>query len=94
MHQFGNGKGIYLSSFTHGDINNRTLMQLILKAAGEYIRQKYLTDNAFVECCYYPQSNKLVVINNSEIKQNAVVLTDNKNITVEIEPFGTLVYDI
>ena len=41
-HKFGKGTGVYMSSFKHGEVNNRTLLNLILTAAGESTDQKYL----------------------------------------------------
>ena len=39
-HPFGKGTGLYLSSFRHGEIANRTLLNLILSACGEELSQK------------------------------------------------------
>ncbi len=39
-HKFGKGTGVYMSSFKHGEVNNRTLLNLILTAAGESTDQK------------------------------------------------------
>lgn len=60
-HKFGKGTGVYMSSFKHGEVNNRTLLNLILTAAGESTDQKYLTDNVNTECCYYPEGNSLLL---------------------------------
>ena len=94
MHAFGKGMGVYLSSFTHDDINNKTLMQLILKACGEEIHQEYITNNPYTECSYYPEGRKLVVINNSDIKQKTRVRTGDEVVEIEIEPFDIRVYDV
>lgn len=91
MHSFGRGKGIYLASFKHGEVNNRTLLNLILAAAGQELDCKYLTDNAFCECCYYPGDNQLVIINNSDTEQRTTVKTDAGNKTVFIAPFDTVI---
>ena len=90
-HKFGKGMGVYMSSFTHGEINNRTLMNLILLAAGEDIAQKYTTDNVYTECCYYPDGKQLVVINNSETEQTTKINTDNGEKTVTVAPFDTVI---
>lgn len=90
-HKFGKGMGVYMSSFTHGEINNRTLMNLILLAAGEDIAQKYTTDNVYTECCYYPDGKQLVVINNSETEQTTKIDTDNGEKTVTVAPFDTVI---
>ncbi len=93
-HPFGKGTGLYLSSFRHGEIANRTLLNLILSACGEELSQKYLTDNPLTECCYYPDGKKLVVINNSDKTQKTTVKTDFGDKTVTIEAFDTSVSDL
>lgn len=86
---FGKGKGIYISSFKHGIENNRTLLNLILEAAGEKLEQNYLSDNANVECCYYPGANQLVVINNADTEQTATVKTDKGDKKFTLDAFDT-----
>lgn len=86
---FGKGCGIYFSEFRHGAAANRTLLNLILSASGQDAQQKYLTDNIYTECCYYPESRQLVVINNSDETQTAVILTDSGSKTVTIPGFDT-----
>lgn len=94
LHPFGKGNGLYLSSFRHGLCENRSLLNLILLAAGEELSQLYLTDNPYTECCYYPAGKKLVVINNSDRPQNAAVQTEYGVKTVSIDAFDTVVIDL
>ena len=94
MHKFGKGTGVYMSSFKHGEINNRTLLNLILEAAGEDLDQNYLTDNVYTECCYYPDGKKLVVINNSEEEQTTTVKTESGDKTMTIAPFDTAIVEL
>ena len=94
VHKFGKGTGIYLASFRHDEINNRTLFNLIMQAAGEDICGKYITDNPLCECCYYPSGKKLVVINNSDSQQTTTVKTDMGDKTVTVEPFDTAVINL
>lgn len=75
-HPFGKGLGVYLSSFTYNEINTRTLFNIILSSTGAELNQKYITDNPFTECCYYPDCDKLVVINNSDTEQSTRINTD------------------
>ena len=86
-HPFGKGQGVYLAAFKHGEVNNRTLLNLILSAAGEDICQNYLTDNPYTECCYYPADKKLVVINNSDVEQTTTVKTEAGDKTFTIAGF-------
>ena len=39
--------------------------------------------------CYYPESKKLVVINNSGDTQKTVIKTAKGDVTVELAPFAT-----
>ena len=71
VHAFGKGKGIYLASFQVDQENTRMLFHLIRYAGGEGTSGLYMTDNLYTECAYYPQSRKLVVINNSDGDTNS-----------------------
>ena len=82
------------SSFKHGEVNNRTLLNLILTAAGESTDQKYLTDNVNTECCYYPEGKQLVVINNADTEQTATVKTDAGDKTVTLSAFDTQIVQL
>lgn len=89
-HPFGKGCGIYLSCFDVNDDTTRMLLDLILDIAGEK-DPLYITDNKLCECAYYPGSDTLVVINNSETKQETTVKTEKGNKTFTIEPFDTII---
>ena len=91
MHSFGKGTGVYLSGYKHDEVNNRTLLNLILRAAGESLDQKYITDNSMCECCYYPGDKQLVIINNSDREETTTVKTDFGSKTVKIAPFDTAI---
>lgn len=94
INDFGKGKGVYLASYEISLANTRMLLNTILYAAGEKLEQKYLTDNANTECAYYPQSNKLVVINNSEDEQTTRVITDKGNLKVRLDAYDTKIVDL
>lgn len=91
---FGKGRGIYLSEFRHGDINNRTLFNLILHACNLSGEKVYVTDNPCTECAYFPESGKLVVINNTETEQKAAVNTEKGKVEVTLRAYETVVMDI
>lgn len=93
-HPFGKGAGIYLSRFEYNEINTRTLMNIILSATGAGLDQKYLTDNAMTECCYYPEGKKLVIINNADNEESTTVKTDDGEKTVTLAPFDTVIIDL
>lgn len=94
VHDFGSGKGIYLSSFQLSDENTRLLYQLIRYAGGEGVSGIYMTDNPYTECAYYPNSGKLVVINNTEKEQNACVETHVGMKEFALEAFETRVVNL
>ncbi|MCD8338237.1 MAG: 1,3-beta-galactosyl-N-acetylhexosamine phosphorylase [Lachnospiraceae bacterium] len=89
VHDFGQGKGIYLSSFQVNLENTRMLYQLIRYAGGEGLSGLYMTDNLYTECAYYPASGRLVVINNSDTEQTAAIPTEKGERTVSIAPYDT-----
>ena len=94
VNQFGKGKGIYLASFQVDLENTRMLYQLIRYAGGEGVNGLYMTDNLYTECAYYPESKKLVVINNSDKEQTATIPTEQGDKTVTIAPYDTTFMEI
>lgn len=88
-YDFGKGRGIYLSSFENTLPNTRMLTNIILYACKQSLKQKYLTDSAMTECAYYPKSNTLVIINNSDLKQHPVIETNHGKVELDIEPYDT-----
>ena len=72
----GKGQGIYLSGFEVNNANTRMLLNLILDAGGEAPNGLYLTDNAEMECAFYPESRTLVVINNADTVQECKIHTE------------------
>jgi beta-D-galactosyl-(1->4)-L-rhamnose phosphorylase len=91
---FGKGKGIYLPSFEISIENTRLLLNLLRFAGNELNETKYITDNLYTECAYYPESKILVVINNSDQLQKAAVDTEFGIQRVELEPFDTIILNI
>lgn len=89
VNQFGKGKGIYLASFQTDLENTRMLYQLIRYAGGEGMSGLYMTDNLYTECAYYPESGKLVVINNSDSEQTTTIPTEKGDRTVTIAAYDT-----
>lgn len=89
VNDFGKGKGIYLASFQVNLINTRMLYQLIRFGGNEGLSGEYMTDNLYTECAYYPESGKLVVINNSDVEQTTTIPTKKGDQTVTIAPYDT-----
>ncbi len=94
VHDFGSGKGIYLSSFRLSDANIRLLFQLIRYAGKEGVTGMYMTDNPYTECAYYPDSGKLVVINNSEEMQQGGVERHKGKKELLLDAFGSVVMNL
>lgn len=94
VHAFGKGKGIYLSAFEFSFANTRLLLNLLRYAGNELQETKYITDNLYTECAYYPQSNSLVVINNSGQPQTAAIDTEYGRQTLELAPYDTVIMTI
>lgn len=93
-HAFGKGKGIYLAGYQYNNANTRMLLQLLLHAKGMSVEQNYLTDCADTECAYYPNSKKLVVINNSDRVQKTSVMTEAGIKEFTLQPFETQMADV
>jgi beta-D-galactosyl-(1->4)-L-rhamnose phosphorylase len=91
---FGKGKGIYLPSFEISMENTRLLLNLIRFAGNELSQTKYITDNLYTECAYYPESKILVAINNSDQKQTTTIDTEFGKQSFELEPFDTIIRNI
>ena len=87
---FGKGKGIYMSDFDVNDDTTRMLLDLVLDIAGDK-NPLYITDNKLCECTYYPGSDTLVVINNSDVRQTTTVKTKEGNKTYTIEAYDTVI---
>lgn len=94
IHSFGKGKGVYLSSFEISNANTRMLLNLILYARGMSLNQKYLTSNPETECAYYPNSHKMIIINNSENSQHTIIRTDDGNKEYTLNPYETRFDDL
>ena len=88
---FGKGQGIYLSKFNVNNANTKLLLNLILDAGGEAVDGLYLTDNAEMECAFYPESRTLIVINNAETAQECSVKTEYGVEKVRLEAFDTII---
>ena len=94
VNEFGKGKGIYLASFQVNLENTRLLYQMIRYAGGEGISGIYMTDNLYTECAYYPESRKLVIINNSDREQSTSIPTEQGEKTVTIAAYDTTFVEV
>ncbi len=84
VHEFGKGRAVYMSGFVFNHENTRLLQRALYWAA-----------NDDTECAYYPESGKLVVINNSGEKQDTVVTgADKKEYNVSLDAHDIKIIDI
>ena len=91
---FGKGYGVYLSSFSVNNENTKMLLNLILQAGGEAIDGNYLTDNANMECAYYPESRTLIVINNADSMQETTIKTEYGVEHIRLDAYDTIIKNI
>jgi len=89
FNNFGQGKGIYFSSFETNLENNHLLHKILLYAGNELNTQKYWLDSYKAECAYYPESQCLVVINNCNEDLQTKVLTETGDISLSLQPYET-----
>jgi len=89
VHEFGQGKGIYFSSFETNLESNYVLHKIFLYAGKELGSQKYWMDSCKAECAYYPASHCLVVINNTDEHVQTNVLTETGDIRLSLLPYET-----
>ena len=92
INDFGAGHGIWMSSFETNIPNNRLLLNILTSLSKE--KAKYITDNMYTESAYYPGSNTLVVINNSDKAQKTHVFTGDGNTEFELKPYETRITEI
>ena len=86
--QFEEGRSIYLSGFKFSENNSRLLHRAICWAAGkEKIYPVWTCSNPETECAYFPDSGKLIVINNSGNSVKTKLITDTGEIFQELEPY-------
>lgn len=89
-HKFGKGTGIYMTGFSVSDESTRLLLRLIM-AAGDENDADFIPDNPYVECAFYPDAKRLVVINNSGNPESAKITTGGKVLNIHLEPYETKV---
>lgn len=89
VHDFGKGKGIYMSHFHVNPASTRMLLETLLYACNLPVNSAWLSDNALVETAYYPADHMLVAINNAEEETTAVLYTDQGDKTVTLKPLET-----
>lgn len=96
IHDFGKGKGIYLSGYRYSTENTRLLLRTICFGSGQEEKMdEYICTNPLMECAYFSKAQKLIVINNAETTQETTVTTKEKGcLTVKLAPYELEVIDL
>jgi beta-D-galactosyl-(1->4)-L-rhamnose phosphorylase len=94
VHPFLKGRGVYFSGYKFTSANVRLLHRAIYWASGNEGFIPWSSSNIHAECAYYPNHKKLVVINNSGIKQDTEIFdATNHGIQVTLQPHGIAILD-
>jgi beta-D-galactosyl-(1->4)-L-rhamnose phosphorylase len=77
-HRFGQGRSVYFSGFKYTPLNTRALSRALYWAAGKESRWgEWQSDNPYLECAWFPETGKLLVVNNDTSLQQGVVSDGN-----------------
>ena len=90
-HDYGKGKGIYLSGFELSNANTRMLLNLLIYGTNNDLYGEYITDCADAECAYYPSSGKLVVMNDSNRELDTSIRTSDGIREFHLKPYETFI---
>ncbi len=91
VREVGKGKAYYLSGFELNNANTRMLLNILLDGAGIDLDSDYLTDTPDAECAFYPNSGKLVVMNNSGEELTAHVKTPAGVREIKMAAYETII---
>ena len=93
---FGKGRSVYLSGHKFAPENTRLIHRAIHWVANRETEfQKWNCTNIRTECAFFPMKRKLVVINNSDLRQKTGVWNaDGKALPVSLRPHGIAILDV
>lgn len=78
VHEFGQGKSVYISGLPYSFENSRILYRAIFWAAGKKDEMKrWYSINYNTEVNYYPSTNKYCIVNNTYEPQDTVIYDGN-----------------
>ncbi len=89
LHPFGKGSGVYLSGFEYSPAAARMLMDLITCLTGVDRRAAAVSDQAMVECAFFPADDTLVILNNADEPVEATIACPKGDVTVSLKPLET-----
>ena len=87
---FGRGRAVYLASYRYSPENTAMLLRLLCEEKDRL----YVSDNPYIECAYYPKSNTLVWINNSDSQQESRIQTAFGNVKIKLNAYEMTVEKI
>lgn len=94
VHDFGAGKGIYLSQFKHDPMFTKMLTNLLLFAVNASVEADGIAKNLYTECAVYPKAKKLALINNSDQIQVTACMWQGTKYEATLAPYEMQVIDI
>jgi len=95
INNFGKGQSIYLSGFKFSPENTRLLHRCLYFASGRQSEfGPWTCSNIRTDCAFYPDTKKLVIINNSDTAEKTKVFDEDKRSRdVSLEPRGIEIID-
>ena len=90
VNQYGKGRSVYMAGLPYSVQNTRLLLRACYWAASkEEVFEMWHTSNSYTECAYYPETQKMAVINNSyETQQTTVYFETGRQMDIVLEPMG------
>ena len=86
LHTFGKGKAVYMGGLTYAPEAARMLLEMLLFLTGTDGSAAGLTDQVQAECAWYPASETLVVMNNSDEALAVNVALPSGTVQVQTAP--------
>jgi beta-D-galactosyl-(1->4)-L-rhamnose phosphorylase len=93
VHDFGKGKAAWMSGFTYSPEAAGMLLNLLLYLTGKDGKAAAACDNPQTEAAWFPQSRKLVVLNNGETAAKTRVSWPGGSAELFLEPMETRIME-
>ena len=93
VHDFGKGKAAYLSGFTYSPEAARMLLDLLLYLTGKDGTAAASCSNPRTEAAWYPESRKLVVLNNGDTEAATRVVWPGGSAELRLKPAETRIME-
>ncbi len=88
---FGSGRSVFFGALPYDAANSRLLHRAVFWASGrEKEMQRWFSSNPLTDCAWYPESKKLVVVNNDAREQQTdVTLGNGKRKSLTLAPHAS-----